>query len=167
MKEEQPWLFVEHVAMNRCDIDPVGSQRPDHWIDLVPCQHEVASNCRFTATGRLEIDGLRHPHRPDGADFHSAFADWIAARHGELINAAIVLSPRAEDLVELRGIEIDRGWRVCLRGGERSLAPGERILNHPCHFDRIAMAADMHVKRSGAGAQQMIVYRSDLKTAFN
>ena len=72
MHEEQPRLFVEHVAVDRRDIDAIGAQRPDHRIDFVARQYEVAGDRRLAAAGRLEVDGLRHPHRADRSDLHSA-----------------------------------------------------------------------------------------------
>jgi hypothetical protein len=53
---------------------------------------------------------------------HSAFGDRIAARHAELIDAAVRLPLGADDLIELGGVEIDRGLRGVGAGGQRSLA---------------------------------------------
>ena len=94
-------------------------------------------------------------------------SDRTAAWDGELVDTAIVLSPGADDLVELRGIEINRGWRVRGRSTERRLACGERIMNHACHFDRIAMTSDMHIERRRTRAQQMIVHGSYFKATFD
>jgi hypothetical protein len=49
---------------------------------------------------------------------HAAFTDRITARYGELVDAAIVLALDADDLVELRRVEIDR-WRGRGRGADR------------------------------------------------
>lgn len=72
MQEEQPRLFVEHVAVNRCDVDIVGAQRPDHRIDFITRQYKIPGNRRLAVAGRLEIDGLRYAHRSDRSDFHPA-----------------------------------------------------------------------------------------------
>ena len=49
-----------------------------------------------------------YAHRSDGSELHPALGDRIAAGNAELVDAAVVLSLGADDLVELRGIEIDR-----------------------------------------------------------
>src|SRR5206468_5989283 len=107
MAEEQAWLLIEHVAMKRGHLDAVGPQGIDHWIDLVSSEDEVTGDRCLAATGGLEVDGLRDPHRTDRREFHAAFADGIAARHSELVDAAIVLTLDANDLVELRRVEVD------------------------------------------------------------
>jgi len=68
----------------------------------------------MTAAGRLETDRSRHAQRADWRQHHAAFGDRVAPRHGELIDAAIGLAFDANDLVELRSVEID-----CRRSGRR------------------------------------------------
>src|SRR5215207_6273665 len=134
MAEEQAWLLVEHVAVQRGYLDPVASQRPDNGIDLVGRQNEVAGNRRLAAAGGLETDRLGDPHRADRGELHAAFADRIAARYGELVDAAIVLALDADDLVELRRVEIDRRRRSARRCSERGLAGGKCIANDGGQF---------------------------------
>src|SRR5258708_5748939 len=61
MEEEQPRLFVEHVTVDRRNIDAIGAQRPDYRIDFVTRQYKVSGNRRLAAAGRLEVAGLRYP----------------------------------------------------------------------------------------------------------
>src|SRR5690348_7644677 len=98
--EEQSRLLIEHMAMDCRHLDAVAAQRLDYRIDLFAGQNEVAGYRRLAATGGLEIDGLRDPHRTDRRELHAAFIDGVAARHGELVDAAIVLALGADDLVE-------------------------------------------------------------------
>ena len=168
MKEEQPRLFVQHVAVDGGYVDAVRSQRSDHRIHLVAGENEISGDGCLAATGGLKTDGYRHAHRPHRADLHAIFHDWITAWHGELIDAAVCLSFDADDLIKLCGVEID-GWRWH-RGGcrEWGLAPRRQGFpnnqSHPCG---IAMASNVHVERSGRGAQQVIVNGGDLKAAFD
>ena len=92
----------------------------------------------------------------------------IAARHVELIDAAVGLPLGADDLVELRGIEIDGGRRGGgRRHRKRRLAHGQRVMNDGSHLGRVTVAADMHVEGRWAGAQQMIVHGGDIEAAFD
>src|SRR5882757_7594903 len=109
MQEKQPWLLVQHVAMDRRDIDAVRPQGLDHGIYFVACQNKITGDSSFAATGRLEVDGDSHAHRSNRSNLHSAFHHWVASRHIELIDAAVGLSFDADKLVELRGIEVDGG----------------------------------------------------------
>jgi hypothetical protein len=43
--EEHAGLFVEHVAVDRGDLDVAGAQGPDEGIDLVAGDQEVARDC--------------------------------------------------------------------------------------------------------------------------
>ena len=99
---------------------------------------------------------------------HAAFGDRVAPRHGELIDATIGLPLEADDLIELRGVEIDR-WhrRWCRRRRiEWSLAFCERRPDRGCHLRRIAMSADVHVEGGRICPQQMIVNSRDIEAAF-
>src|SRR5882757_9803304 len=110
MEEEQPRLFVQHVAVDGGYVDAVCSQCFDYRIHLVAGENEIPGDSCLAATGGLKTDGYRHAHRPDRADLHAIFRDWVTARHGELIDTAVRLSFDADDLIQLRGVEID-GWR--------------------------------------------------------
>src|ERR1700730_16377468 len=107
MQEEQPWLLGKHVTMDRSHVDAILPQRLDHGIHFVTGQNKISCYGGLTATGRLGNYGSDKSHRPDRSDFHSAFHDWIAARHGQLIDAAVGLALGANDLIELSRIEID------------------------------------------------------------
>src|SRR5450759_1791491 len=117
MKEEQSRLLVEHVAMDGGHVDAVRPQRLDDWIHLIAGKNEISGDSRLATTGRLEVNCNRHAHWPDWAHLHSAFHDRIATRHVELIDAAVGLSFGANQLVELRSVEIDRGCRTGCGGG--------------------------------------------------
>src|SRR5215471_10333231 len=110
MQEKQPWLFLKHVAVHRGHLDPVGEQRVDDWIDLIAREREVAGDCGSLAACGLEVDALCKAHWAWGRDFHPAFADRIATRHGKGVHPAVVLPLDADDLIELLGVEFD-GWR--------------------------------------------------------
>src|SRR5439155_20626629 len=119
--EAQPWLLVEPMPVDRRPLAPVRPQRLDHGTDFVSGQHEVAGDGGLAAAGGLEVDRGRHAHGSGGSKLHSILADWVAARHTELIDAAVRLPFGAEDRIELAGVEIDRGlrsWRCRgLQGG--------------------------------------------------
>jgi hypothetical protein len=75
----------------------------------------------------------------------------------------IGLSLRSDDLIELRGVEIDRGlgcWRR--RRRERRLALRQGGADGGRELHRIAVAAHVHVERRGSAAQDVIVDRRDL-----
>ena len=52
-------------------------------------------------------------------------------------------------------------------GGERRLAFGKRVADRGRHFDRIAVAADMHVEGRRTRAQQVIVDGGDVEAALD
>jgi hypothetical protein len=99
MKEEQPRLFVQHMAVHGGHVDVIRSQCPDHRIHLVAGENEISGDSCLAATGGLKTDGYCHAHRPHRADLHSIFRDWITAWHRELIDAAVRLSFDADDLI--------------------------------------------------------------------
>src|SRR5450631_3258612 len=111
MKEVQPRLLVQHVAMHRCHVDAVCPQCLDNGIYLLTDENKIASNGSLACTGRLEVDRGGYTHRSDRRNLYSAFHDRVAARHAKLVNAAIRLALDANELVELRGVEINRGRR--------------------------------------------------------
>src|SRR6266849_5944249 len=113
MKKEQPWLLIQHVAVDRGYVDAIRPQRFDHGIYFVPGKHKIAGNGRLAAAGRLETDRVSHAQRSYRGNLHSAFHDRIAARHAKLIDAAVRLTFDADDLIKLRRVEIDRRWSGC------------------------------------------------------
>jgi hypothetical protein len=66
MKEEKSGLFVQHVTVDRSDVDPIRPQCFDHRIDLVTRKNEIPGDGRLAAPGRLEIDAAGKAQRPDG-----------------------------------------------------------------------------------------------------
>src|SRR5882757_3720641 len=61
--EEHARLFVEHVAVDRGDLDVAGAQGPDEGVDLVAGDQEVAGYRRLAATCRLEVDRVGSSER--------------------------------------------------------------------------------------------------------
>jgi len=112
MHEEDTRLLRQHMTVQRCNLDAVRPQRFDHWVDFIAGDHEIAGD-RSLATARwLEIDRVGRAHR--GWHRHAILGNRIAPWHVELIDAAIDRAFGADDLVELRRVEVDcrRGrWR--------------------------------------------------------
>src|SRR5258705_10594562 len=106
VKEEQPWLFVQHVAVDGGNLDAVRSQCLDHRVHLVAGENEIPGDSCLAAADGLKADGYRHAHRPDRGHLHAIFGDRITARHGELIDTTVRLSVDADDLIKLCGVEI-------------------------------------------------------------
>src|SRR6202011_1670136 len=105
MDEEQPRLFVEHVAVDRGDLDVAGTQCPDQGIDLVARKQEVAGDGGLTVASGLEVDGIGAAQR--SGDAHAALHGWIAPRDAELVDPSIYGSLGAHRLVNLGGVEIE------------------------------------------------------------
>ena len=81
-----------------------------------------------------------------------------------LVDPAVGLSFDADDLVDLRGVEVDgRGRRCGGRCLHRRLAFAQRTPDRDREFLGIAMPADVHVEGRGRSAEDMIVYRCDLQ----
>src|SRR5215216_389162 len=168
MHENQPGLLGQHVAMNCRHFDATLSERFDNRIDFSSNQHEVAGNGGLAAAGRLEVDCRRYSHRTGRSNLHSILIHRIAPRYAELVDTTVCLSLRANDLIELGGIEVNgRRRRWSRRGGKGSLAFAQCCPKCGSQFHRIAVAADVHVKGGGVGAQQMVVDGSDLQTVLD
>src|SRR5215469_832719 len=144
-------------------LDAIGSQRLDDWIDLVASQHKVAGDRGLSAAGWLKAKPRRYTQRADWCDHHSGFGDWVTPWHRKLIDAAIGLALDTNDLVKLRGVEINRrrGSRRSRRL-ERGLAVRQGRADRRCHLDRIAATADVQVEGRGVRTKQVIMYRRDL-----
>ena len=114
MHEEQARLLVQHVAVQGGDLDAVArsARMTGFTSSAVSTKSPVIAALPPPVGWKLMAVG-RPSARP--AELHAAFADRIAARHAELVDAAVILALDADDLVELRRVEIDRGR--CSRGG--------------------------------------------------
>src|ERR1700716_375149 len=110
MNEEHPGLLVEHMAVDCRHLDVAGAKRADQRSDLVTRHQEIACDRRFAISSGLKIDGIGAPER--AGDLHSALHAGLAPRHAELIDAADSVALDLHDLVELRGIEINRRRRA-------------------------------------------------------
>ena len=115
-----------------------------------------------------KLIAVANPMRPDRSDRHFILDNRVPARHTKLIDATVRLAFGADDLIELRGIEID-SWRRAGCGWcrKRRFACRQGFANDVSHFRGIAVAADMHVEGRGIGAQQMIVNGGNLDAAFD
>src|SRR3984957_13534133 len=155
MHEKQARLFLEHVAVQRRDLDPTGAKCLDDRIDLARHHHKVAGDRSVAVPRRLKAYAGRNAEGARGRNRHAVHRHWIAARDAELIDAAIGLAFDADNLVELRGIKINRRWGSrCRWWGEWRLAFGKCRADCTRQFDRIAVTADMHVEGRRTGAQQ-------------
>src|SRR5262249_46471066 len=166
--EEQPRLLVEHVAMDRRHLDAIRPQRLDHRIHLVRRQHEVAGDSGLAAAGGLEVDGGGEPQWPDGSKLRSALIDGAPAGRPDLIHAAHGLPLGADDLIELGGVEVDRGRAGrSRRRGERIFALRQPGADRRRELPRTPMPADVHVERRGVGAQHVVVHGGDLDAGLD
>ena len=66
MEEEQPRLFVQHVAVDGGYVDIVRSQCSDHRVHLIAGEYEIPGDSCLAATGGLKTDGYRHAIGPTG-----------------------------------------------------------------------------------------------------
>src|SRR6476619_1294046 len=55
VKEVQPWLLVQHVAMDGGHLDATCPQCLDDGIYLITDKNKIAGNGSLAAAGRLEI----------------------------------------------------------------------------------------------------------------
>jgi hypothetical protein len=53
--EEQARLVVEHVVVDRRDLDAVRLQGLDDRVHLVDREHEVTGGCRLAGSGRNRL----------------------------------------------------------------------------------------------------------------
>src|SRR5258705_7478003 len=142
MKEEQPRLLVQHVAVDRGHVDAVRPQRHYDGIYFVARKHEITSDSRLAAARRLEVNRYGHAHWSNRRNLHSAFHDRIAPRHVELIDPADRLSSGADALIELDCVQINGWWWSSRsRGRQRGIACAERVTNNGRHLGRITITA--------------------------
>jgi hypothetical protein len=118
-------LVREHVIVHCLDLDSMRPQCADHWVDFASKQDKVAGYRSLTSARRLEVDSSRSTHRR--WNLHHPLGDLLAARNGELQNAAIDFSRVTQRLLDLRGVQVDgllRGrWRCCCRGSANLYTP--------------------------------------------
>src|SRR5947209_6324217 len=88
--EEKPGLLVQHVAVNRRDLDAVRTQGLDDRVDLVGGEHEIAGDRSLAAAGWLEADPGRQAQRGGWCERHALFGDLIAPGYAKLVDAAVV-----------------------------------------------------------------------------
>src|SRR4051794_41579352 len=127
MDEEQTWLFIQHMAVDRRHLDVSRPQRTYQRVDLVASHQEIARDRSLAVAGRLKVDCVCAAKR--ARHLHSAFHDGIAAGHAELIDAAHSRALDADDLVERGSIEFDRRSGTgggCRGGGRGGCGPESR-----------------------------------------
>src|SRR3954465_14722970 len=106
MHEEQARLLIEHVAVNRGDLDPIVTQSANYPIHFVGPKYEVTGDRGFTPAGRLKIDPRGYSHR--GRNVHSPLADRLASRNAHLVHTAVALSSDAQRAGNSQGIDVCR-----------------------------------------------------------
>src|SRR5438477_12302458 len=158
MHEEEAWLLVEHVAVQRGDLDAAAAERADHFVHFAGYHHEVAADRRLAVSGRLEVDCGGGAHRRRDGD---PVLDYVRrARDAELIDAAVDLAGRFHDRVEIgqRKIDWHRLGRRRRRRTERRLRRCERAMQRLRELHRIAMAFEVNVHDMRRFADEVIVY---------
>src|SRR5580704_11307613 len=126
MHEKQARLFIEHVAVQRRDLDPAGAKCLDDWIDLARHHHKVAGDRSVAVPRRLKAYSGRNAERAGRRNSHAVHRHRIAAGDAELIDATVGLAFDADNLIELRSIKVNRRWGSRgRRWGEWRLAFGK------------------------------------------
>src|SRR5207248_6377936 len=88
--EEQPRLVIEHMVVNRGDLDAVVAQRLHYGVDFLRNQYEVARDCGLASPGGLKVDGVRRTHCL--MHIHPAMLDLLRTRDTDLVDAATDLA---------------------------------------------------------------------------
>src|SRR5262249_37020266 len=104
MHEEEPRLLPEHVAVHGGHFDSIRPQRLHYRIPLGAGQREVAGDRGFAIAGRLEVDRRGNPQGGGRGEVHAVLEHRIATGEAKLVDAAIRLSFRADDLIDLRSV---------------------------------------------------------------
>ena len=92
----------------------------------------------------------------------------VLARHAESVDAAVARAFGADDLIKLRGVEVDRRWGAGRWSRHRGLAAfGQCGVDGGRQFHGVAVAADMHVEGRRAAAQQVIVHGGDFEAVLD
>src|SRR6476660_5214340 len=133
MQEEQARLLVEHVAVQGRDLNAVGTQGADHWIDFWCCKDEVASDCSLSISCWLKVDTGGNPERASGVERHYALGDVVAPGNAKLIDAADGLTFDADNAIQLCCVEtnVGAGGRSG-RNDQRSFARGKGCVQGVC-----------------------------------
>jgi len=104
MHEKKARRFFEHVTVEGCHFDIVGSKRADHPVDLAAQENEIARGHRMPRAGGLKIDCGSHSHRR--RDYLAGHANDLRPGNRLLVDDAIELAglskyPRDRSRVEL------------------------------------------------------------------
>ncbi len=167
MHEERPRLVVEHVIVDSRYLDAVFPQRLQHRVHFRAQQNEIAGDGRLAAARRLKVDGNAGAHGRRNS--HAGVADDIRPRDGELIDATGGRALLAQDLFQLRRIDVRRRSSGSSGGcrAERRLAGAESLMEGCRQLNRIALTGDVHVEGRGLRTQQMIVQSGDVMPFAN
>src|SRR3954464_2631566 len=135
MHEIKPRFLIEHVAVQRRNLNSVLTQGFDYGIDFAAKQHEIASDRGLSSSCRLEVERRSHPHR--SGYFHSVFVNAFSSRNTELVNAAVIFALPPQSSVDLVGVQFY--FRCCgcsaRRGGTSN---SERIMKAVCELGRVS-----------------------------
>ena len=86
------------MAVNGGHLDAVFAQSADQGVHLLSRDHEVASDRRLAATGRLKVDHSAGSH--SGWNWRAALGDRVLPWHRELVDAPVDLSLHANGVVQ-------------------------------------------------------------------
>jgi hypothetical protein len=146
MNKERARLVVEHVVVNRGDLDAVVLQGLDERIDLARERHEVTGNGRLAVARRLKVDGDCRAHR--AGNRHAVLLDAVRPRHAELIDAVVGAALESYGLIDVVRWNAEIG-----RSGSRSrahlpwgLALLQRDACHSRQLFRTALPGYVHIE---------------------
>src|SRR5215469_5827815 len=154
MHENQPGLFVQHMIVNRRDLDAVGPKCLDDRIDLGRAQNEVTIDGCVTAV-ELEIERCVHSHIARDRGTHCGYMD-IVTRYVDVEYTSAHTARVANDPLYFPG-EIG----LCLRARSYRVQGGlrdrQRLSNSFRHLHLVAASDEMDVHNPRILVEQMIV----------
>ncbi len=103
--EEAPRLVVEHMIVDRSDLDTIAPQRLQERDDFACERDEIAGDRGLSGASRLDVYGDRRTHR--AGDNDSVRLDFIGARHAEGVDTAVVAPFEPERVIDRRRIEAE------------------------------------------------------------
>src|SRR5262245_46679752 len=94
---------MNHVTVERRDIEAPVTQNLRHGIDFVTHHHKVAGRSYLSWRGRLEVQRRRHAHTRHHLDTHHADLFWPRDADAEHPTVHRAFSP--EDLLDRVGVQ--------------------------------------------------------------
>src|SRR5437016_4428585 len=108
MHKEKSRALIQHVRMQRCDLNARLPQLPNYWIDLAGNQHEVARDC-YPLRSRLKVDRSGRAH--ESWDLGSVGdSDLFFPRNSYLQHAAALVTFDTKSFLHFAPIERRSGW---------------------------------------------------------